>query len=619
MGVFADLLAAREGVSEAADPMPGQDRRAIHLSAAALAVAFLVFRAWTLFPSWFYADDHRLLTQAREQGLSLDYLATPFDSQFMPLGRLIAWLVAQSEVPSWPLAVCLTLVLLAGSVAACWWMLVVVFGERVEVLALLGLFLGSTLSLPASMWWAASLNQLPMLIAWCGAVAAAVLHLRTRRTRWLAVVIGFLAFGLLAYVKTLLVVPVLFLLALSYFSSGSLLERAQSLIRTYRLAAASVTALSAAFTAYYLIAVPAPFESGSQTGVAGPVADRLIGTSWASAVVGGPWRWDAGNAPVGVTDPPNWWVHLAWIAIAMVVAYAFLRRTRTLRGWALLAVCLAFDYLLLMLTRAPFFGAVAGNEMRYLTEAAAAVVLCLGLVLLPVRGAVESSAPRAEPLLRRGLDVRAGGALACFVGLASVVSTVTYAHIWHSDNPGEAYVEVLSADVRSLGRVDVADTQVPPDVMPPLTLPYNRVSVLSGLHVPGVSFPAVSSRLMVTTEQGHLVPAAMDASMTAAKGPTTDCGWKVVGGKTRTIDLPGRTLDVPWWVRVGYLSSEASPVVVTAGDTSEPAQVQTGLGALFVKLPGGFDSITFSDLADGTTLCVDQVEVGVPTAGVNPS
>lgn len=618
MGAFGTVMVARQGRSDISRPLDASDRRALHGAAAAMVGAFVLLRSWTLFPSWFYADDHRLLSQARESGLTAHYLVTPFDSQYMPLGRFLAWVVAQPTTPSWTLACVITLVLLACTAAACWWMLVTVFGERWEVLALLALFLSSTLALPAAMWWAASLNQLPFLVAWCGSVAAGVRYLRTGRRRWLVSLLAMVALGLLAYVKTLLVVPVLAFLAFGYFSSGSLTNRLAQVCRRRPWGVAGLLALTGGFTAYYVLSVPQPFVGGSAASVAGPVADRLIGTSWASAVLGGPWRWDGGNAPVGVTDPWPWLVHLAWVLVAGVVAYAWLRRQRSLRAWALLALCLGLDYGLLMATRAPFFGAISGNEMRYLTEAAAAVALCVGLALLPVRDAAECSRPRPEPRLRPGLSPVTAGAATVVVVLSSAVSTVSYARIWHQDNPGERYVANLAQDVRVHGRVDLVDAQVPDEVMPPLTLPYNRLSTLTRLHVQGVSYPSVTGRLMTVTADGHLTPAVLEAGLVADSGPTKGCGYKVTGSG-RTIDLPAETIDVTWWVRIAYLSSQSSPVRVTAGSQTGTGQLQAGLGTLFVRATGQFDSIGIAGLSAGTTLCVDAVEVGTPVVEKSPS
>ena len=97
----------------------------------------------------------------------------------------------------------------------------------------------------------------------------------------------------------------------------------------------------------------------------------MLGTSYATGIIGGPFQWLSPQAPAAFADPPAWFTHLAWVVIAGVVAHAFLTRRRTGRAWALLLGYLVVLLLLLWSSRAPFVGAVAGTEYRYMTDAAA--------------------------------------------------------------------------------------------------------------------------------------------------------------------------------------------------------------------------------------------------------
>ena len=282
-----------------AEESQGSLDRGTFLAAAGLVAAlFVALRAWALVPSWFYADDHRLLGQAQDARLRprLPHRALRQPVHASRQGRRLAGQPRpgrQCRQPSWAVAVTVSLVLTAAFAASCLWMLTVAFGERWEVLALYGLALTSTTALPAGMWWAASLNQLPLLIVWSGAVAAGLRHLQTRRLLWVGVLLGFLALGLLAYVKTVVVVVALAYLALAFFARGSLRERLVTVATSYRPAVASVVALVGGFVAYYVLVVPSAVSDSSVTGTRGrwptgswgrpgprrPRADRGAGTT----------------------------------------------------------------------------------------------------------------------------------------------------------------------------------------------------------------------------------------------------------------------------------------------------------------------------------------------------
>jgi hypothetical protein len=81
------------------------------------------------------------------------------------------------------------------------------------------------------------------------------------------------------------------------------------------------------------------------------------------------------------------------------------------------------------------------------------------------------------------------------------------------------------------------------------------------------------------------------------------------------IPLTARTLDLDWWVRIGYLSTSTDDVMITLGEDRVPARVFNGLGNLYVRTSGEFGSVVISGLAPDTRLCVDTVEVGTLAEG----
>lgn len=599
---------------------PGQAGAVVrteHLVVAAgllLIVAMLLFRGWALFGSYFYLDDYNLLISAEGAELDAAYLTEPYNSHLMPGGRVIAWLVEQSGQLNWTLAATFTLAgqLLAGLAAL--WMLVTLFGARWSVVAILALYLSSAMTVPAMMWWVASLNQVPLQAAFFVTVGAWVCYLRGRRARWLALTVLGICFGLFFYVKALLVVPVLGFIALAYFASGGPWSRFRQVLRRYWPAAVLGSATVAAYLVYYASRVITPFTETSPRLVA-QLADSMIGEAFVTAVVGGPWDWDPRTEPNAFADPPQWGVHVAWVAVVLVILYAFFRRHGTLRAWSLLGLYLAGLLALLVNSRAPVYGRVIGLEYRYLTDAACALALCIGLAFLPLRGAVQSSRTRGEPLLRVRVPRTGVIALVVIVCASSVVTTIRYVDYWHTRNPSEAYLKTLGAELRAAGAIDLVDRGVPDPVIPAIYAPDNLVHRFMAIIENRASFPETSSRLAVVDEDGTLREALIeDAAVLSERGPRVGCGW-LVRERGKEIPLTGRAFESTWWARIGYLASADSPVVIQAGDSRHETEVLAGPNSLWVRLQGSFNEIRVSGLGAGVSMCVDTIEVGQPNAG----
>lgn len=587
------------------------DARQLVLGAGMLLVVLdVALRARALYTSWFFSDDYSLMMDAQGTRLDADYLLTPFNSHLMPGGRLLAWLVTDAGPLSWGLAATMLVVMHATASAGALWMMVTLFGARWASLAPLALYLSSAMTLPAMMWWTAAVSQVPIQTAIFVAVGAWVRYLRTRRLTWLIATIAAVVLGLVFDVRALLIVPVLVFLALAYFTSGSLLERLRTLWTHYWPAVTAGFALAAGYLAYYRTNVPQPFTETSLE-LAGRTADKMLGTAFMSGVVGGPWRWDADSL---TADPPDWALHLSWVLVVLVVLYSLLRRRRAGRAWVLLAGFLAVLLFLLVTSRAPAFGVSIGLDYRFLTDATAVAALCLGLAFIPVRGAVESSEPRATPPLAVALPDHWVAVALTFVVLSGATSSLRYVDTFQDENVSDAFIHNLADGLRREGAVDLADSAVPKQVMSPLAQPDNSVKELASLLSSRVRFPEATSRLGMVTDAGNLREAAIGPGVRSRPGPREGCGWKV-DATGRTIELTDRAFAWSWWVRVGYLGSQHSPVRVTAGTTEVTTVVENGLNSLFIKVDGSFRSVHIDGLDPTAVLCVDTIEVGPPVAG----
>ncbi|CAN5270160.1 hypothetical protein BH09ACT12_BH09ACT12_35510 [soil metagenome] len=589
----------------------GHTRDLVLGAAVLLVAAQLGLRAWALFPSWFYLDDYNLLLDAQSQS-SVGHLLDPYNSHLMPAGRLVAWLVESSGVLDWSVAATSVLALQATAGAAAVWMLCTLFGVRWSVLAPLALYLFSPITVPAMMWWTAALNQVFLQTAFFLTVGAAIHYLRSRRIIWLLATLAAIGLGLLFYVKALLLGPVVAFLALAYFARGGPITRVRRVVRTYWPAAVGGAVLVGGYLVYYVSHVSEPFTR-TGPGLVGRLADSMIGTAFGTALLGGPWRWQSTAPPNSFADPPSWTVHVAWVFVVLVILYGAFTRVRTLRAWALLAGYLIALLALLVDSRAPVYGSIIGLEYRYLTDAACALALVVGLVFLPLRGAVESSAPRAEPLLRVRVRPLVTAGLVLAICVSSIVSTVPYVQRWHHDNASDGYLHTLRRELQSHGTVDLADQTVPEEVVSGVFAPANQLRRLLPLLDATVAFPTSTDALVAVADDGTLRHAVIDSSVPAKPGSRPGCGW-LVQDIGRTIPLEGRAFDWTWWIRIGYLSSADSPVVISAGDTVEETEVQRGAHSLYVKIEGGFDDVKISGLDDDVVMCVDSIDVGQPTA-----
>ncbi|MEI7058120.1 hypothetical protein WBG06_20000 [Nocardioides sp. CCNWLW239] len=586
---------------------PTQPRELVVAAAAVLIGIQAGLRAWALYPGWFLLDDYRLIDDARGGPLSLERLLAPYDSQFMPVGRAIAWLVSREDA-NWAMAATsiFTVQVLAG--IACAWMLFTLFGVRPWALAPLALYLFTALNMPAMMWWAAALNQVPLQLAFFVAVGAWIRYLRGRHLGWLAVTMLALAFGLLCYVKTALVFVVLAYLLLAYFTQGSPLQRARQAVRRAWPALVVALAMGGAYAYHYATEVPSIFASEERPPT-GAVAEAMLGRSLVTGLLGGPWRWNDSNPPTVQIDPPMWATSAAWVVLVGFAVGVALYRRRTGRAWLLLVVYALLAFGLLVTSRAPLVGAVAGLELRYLTDLAPVAALCLGLATLPLLGATESSELRETPLLTATPDPRILVAAVTAVALSGIWSGVTYARVWHDDHPSADYLHNAMSDLRNLGGVvDLLDQTVPRYVDPGFTPPSNTTRVLLPLLVDNARFPLASDNLNLLDENGHVHPAEVEG-VKSRPGPADGCGWKVTSSPT-VVPLESVAFDYRWWVSIGYLAPQSGTLEVRAGDSTREVPVHRGLGTAFVRVDGEVDEVVLQMQDEAATLCVDKVAVG---------
>jgi hypothetical protein len=586
--------------------------------AAALILAQLVLRGWASAGGFYLLDD--LVFVDRAANLPFDArIFDDYNGHLMPGSFALVRVLTGIAPLSWPAVVAVGLVQQLAIDVVLARLLVLLFGRRPAVLVALAVYLFSSITLPAFLWWAAALNQLPMQLAVLLALRAHVRYLHSGETRDAVRSALAVAAGLLFSEKTVLALPLLVAVTLLWFTTGGPLARVLATARRHRAAWVLHFGLAAAYLACYVLYVRSPIVGAPTVADTAELTGTAVLRSVLPGLLGGPWRWEDFPPTLAITDPPP---VLQWAALAVsvvVVAVSVLRRRGAGRAWALLALYVAGTCLLLAASRVQVVGPYAlAREYRYFTDVAMVGALCAAFAFLPVRGGAEVLRERRRPRperLRRVLRpaLPALGLLTVLVlATGSVVSTVGYAQRWHA-NPTRPFVENARADLAERPGTVLVDGLVPDPVQWHVLGPYALASsVLAAapearfLH-DGESTAAIS----MLDEQGHVQGAHVAAVTTAVPGPTADCGWLVAD---RPLPVPlqyGGVGPWGWVVRVVWLSAADNSGWITAGEQRRiPVLLPAGLHETFVQVSGPVDQVTV-ELADPTRpVCIPQVEIG---------
>lgn len=595
-------------------------------AAAALVAVHLVLRAAVAAQGWFLLDDLVFFERVVREPFGPGMLLAEHAGHLMP-GSFLLVAALEALVPlHWPAAVALMVLGQLAVDIAVWRLLVSLFGSRPAVLLPFAVFTTTSLTLPASVWWAVAVNQIPMQLAAALALLAFVRYLRHgSRVDVLRTALA-LAGGLLFCERTLLVVPLLVLLTLLWFDPDRLGDPVTRIVlawRRHRFAALLLGGLVAGYTFFYLATVASPFSGP-------PGANRtaaLVGTGIVEAVLpgllGGPWAWAEQPVTIPIAATPPVLVWASAVVAVLVVAASVLAHRGAARAWTLPAVVLLADYLLVAASRAQVFdAALFGREYRYVTDVALAAVLAIGLAFLPVLGAPVTLGPRRDALADRLRGARPSTARALSVALVavlvvgSVVSGAGYAARW-SVNAARDFVGAARADLAAAPGTVLVDGPVPDAVMWSLLAPLNQASaVLAAAPEDPVFLRDGESvaRLRMLDTTGHVRTAWVPPIGEAEPGPVEQCGWPVAGPAEVTVPLRVPVGDTRWIVRVTWLSQLDNSGTVAAGDHEVPVAFPGGLNEVFLQVTGQVDAVRITLDDPGRPLCVGQVEVGLPAA-----
>lgn len=587
--------------------------RPTHVVGAGLLVvaAATGFRVWALHGAWFFFDDFYFLQLALTHDLTASYLLKPYNGHLMPASTLLCWVNARISPLDFRLPATEMVVLFAALGLGMLRLLVRLFGRRPAILVPLVTFLFSPVLLPATTWWAAGVNQLPMLVATVLGVNAFVEHLQERRTRSLVRSLAWVALGLTFVERTVLALPLFWLLALLYFTSGTFPERCAELWGRYRAAVVSTVLFLGAYLAAY---VPWALNFDARTVTRRPlfgVVHDMVVTAFSSGAVGGPLAWRVSDVTQNEAHPSEAVRLLGWAVLAGLVLASAVTRRRGLRAWLLPASLLAANAGLIATSRAIYFGPQIALDYRFQTEAALAFALALGLAFLPVRGARESSEPVPASW---AVDTRSVAVVSCvvFVALAAV-STDRFPLRNLTTTSPRAYYDNVERSARERPGTQLLDLPTPAWLWAPLAYPTNTYShmfrpVGHGLVVRTVTTDAA----YLVDDRGRFRPVDFHPVRHQVSRTARTCFGHTWPGTSRWL-LDGPVIGVGWFLRLAYDAPADTTVTVSVSGQDTSVRLQQGRHTLLMPAIGSYASVVLETADDSAPVCLRGLSVGTVT------
>lgn len=592
-------------------------RDPVRAGAAALILIHLAIRTSIAVEGFYSQDEFYFASHAAESKLTVPYLMEHFNNHLMPGAVLVAWLITHATgLAMWPYS----LIMIAGEAAvgvSFYRLLRLLVPGRWGLLVPLCMLLFSPLTLEGNALWVVGLYILPTQLAMIWAMGSQIRYARTRRWRHQLSMVLALTFGLVFSEKTMLVVPLIFLLTACLLVSGNPLRAVWRALKGFWLTWLTLAAVTAAYSWLYLSDAQSTLRSPGSPSEVASFARNLTGQLFVPGLLGGPWRWAGGGdgPPIVATPRPLDW--LSWALLAGLIIVTIRRRPVAARAWTLLLTYLVMLGVLLAATRlgGPL-SPLAGLSPRYVSDAVVVAALCVAVALL---GRIGDPAPRplpVPPVLREPGAVAVGAVVAVAVvatlSIGAAFSTAKFSDIW-VHKAGRTYLHNAQADLKTAPPGTVFfDQPVPQEVVAGFFYPYNLQSRLFAPLAQRPVFVTEATTPSAFDSTGHIRPMIVNGAVTAP-GPI-DCGY--VLGPGQRLDLPLGTdlFQWDWVVRVIYLSDTTTTARLSLGSATRSFPVQAGLGQYFFVLTGHGSSVSLTLDDPDATMCVGSVAVGLPGA-----
>jgi hypothetical protein len=461
--------------------------------------------------SFFYADDYLNFGQARQMGLTWDYLAEPIVQHFAPGHRFLDWAQLTLGGLSWSTGLATMMAFYVGAVLAFWWLCTQLFGRSRWVLAITFLFATSVAFVRTMQWWATAAHSVPALCFGLLALALAVRHIETRRLGLAIAAALAYAASLLFYTKGLFVFGYLVLIIVLFLQRDLRpLPVARRLWQERRLLLA-FTVPTVAYLGYYR---------------SGPYGEGIVLPSELHLEQYLRILWLRGFGPtlVGQRVSPDTELHqeiavvVAQVIVALVVVGSLLLKRSAWRAWTFFAIAAAINVLTVGLARVQQFGPNVAYDGRYWIELPALFFLALGFALSSDDIAGTQRRPEATTArtrrMRRMLPARgrAQATAATILVVAYLISfTVGADQIADEWPAGKArsYVTNVERSLNALGqqgRVSPLGGLAPYDVVAGSLYPTNQLTWVLGLIDENIVVNDAGRRLVMIADDGVAQP-----------------------------------------------------------------------------------------------------------------
>ncbi|WP_143229411.1 glycosyltransferase family protein [Actinophytocola xanthii] len=558
----------------------------------------------------YFGQDDFILTYRAAHGAVYDpgFLFQDYSGHLQPGSFFYAWLVTSLAPLNFTVAVVPLLVVHAVTLWLCWRVLTLLFGVRWAVLVPFALFAASPLILFPTVWWAYSLQLLPVLLALFGALYAQVRYLDSGAWWYAALGVLWTAVGLAFYEKAALIPAVLF--AVTVFRGPREEGAIVGALSRHRWVWLGYLVVLGGYLGLYLALTDTPAN-------AEPVSSRDVLTFVYRSVVdtflpglfGGPLTEPAGGA-AWVTPPLVVRVGAVLVAVGVVVASVVRSRRGALLPWVFLGLYLAVDLALVAGTRLGVLGPAIGTDPRYLADVVPVAVLCGAFAFF---GGNREETETREGDGRRGVGRRMPVAVVgvCVVLVAGGVASFVRVAPALQFREAREYVATARAALAEQPGMVLFDTGVPGAIMIDWFVADAFTSRVVGLVPESPRFDRPAEELYQLDGNGTPQPVInLDDPTRALPGPEPDCGY-LVGEEPVRIPMED-TVSGRRIVRIGYYTGDSGEGTVTVGDTRVRVRFTEGLHVVHIVASGVYAHVEIRRTLRVAPLCVTDVTVGLP-------